>query len=142
MKNLKIFLRNINNNKEKLISIENFKPLSTNNLEKKMGPKDISEIIPLVKEIVEYSIENNKLLINFIGNFWEKLINVINSSSEENIMLLYELREIFIKYFELVTNLFNKGPIFNNAKDFDKKDKFDITLHNNIKEDLKKEKNI
>ena len=70
MKNLKLFLKIINKNKEKLIDIENFKPIqSTNNLENKMVQKDINEIIELVNDIIDSSIEKNQLLIAFVDNF-------------------------------------------------------------------------
>ena len=143
LKNLKLFLKILNKNKEKLIDIENFKPIqSTNNLENKMAQKDINEIIELTNDIIDFSIEKNQLLIAFVDNFWEKLINSCDSSTQENILLLSRLREIFIKYFTLVSNLNKKDKIYKNASDFDKKDKFDITLHKNIKEHLKKEQNI
>ena len=142
LKNLKVFLRIIKNNMEKLINIENFKPLELNNLENKMDQKDINEIIELVDNIIKYSKKNNKLLIFFIDKFWENLINICNSSTKENIIILSDLREIFENYFKLVNDLYKKGKILENAINFNKKDKFDLTLHNNIKEFLKKEKNI
>ena len=143
LKNLKLFLKIINKNKEKLIDIENFKPIqSTNHLENKIAQKDLNEIIELLNDIMEFSNEKNQLLIAFNDNIWEKLIQNCNSSSQENIILLSKLREIFIKYFELVSNLNKKDNIYKNAFNFDKKDKFDITLHKNIKEHLQKEQNI
>ena len=60
MKNLKIFLSKINNNKEKLIVIENFKSLSTTDLENTIDQKDINIIIDLLKEIILYSKSTNK----------------------------------------------------------------------------------
>ena len=107
-----------------------------------MPQKDINEIIELLNDILEFSIEKNQLLIVFIDNFWEKLINCCNSSSQENILLLSRLREIFVKYFSFISNLNKKDNIYINAKNFEKKDKFDLTLHNNIKDHLKKEQNI
>ena len=143
LKNLKLFLKIINKNKEKLIDIENFKSIqSTNSLENKMAQKDINEIIDLVEDIIDFSIEKKQLLIAFVDNFWEKLINNCDSSTQENILLLSRLREIFIKYFTLLADLNKKDKIFKNASEFEKKDKFDITLHKNIKEHLKKEQNI
>ena len=60
LKNLKIFLSKINNNKEKLIVIENFKSLSTTDLENTIDQKDINIIIDLLKEIILYSKSTNK----------------------------------------------------------------------------------
>jgi hypothetical protein len=91
---------------EKLINIENFKPLELNNLENKMDQKDINEIIELLDNIIKFSEKNNKLLIFFIDKFWENLINVYNTSSEAHITLLSQLRNNFELYFELVTNLY------------------------------------
>ena len=51
------------------------------------------------------------------------------------------MREIFIKYFTLVSNLNKKDKIYKNASNFYKKDKFDIALHK-YRRALKKEQNI
>ena len=143
LKNLKIFLRIINNNRDKLIEIENFKPLPTNDLEKKLDKKDINEIIKNIGEIIEFSKEkDNKLLIMLNDKLWTKLINICNSSEEENIILLSELRELFLNYFKLIKDSGIKGDIFTNAEKFSKKDEFDIKLHNNIMNFIKNDKNI
>ena len=126
LKNLKTFLRIIKNNMEKLINIENFKPLELNNLENKMDQKDIIEIVELVDNIIKFSEKNNKLLIFFIDKFFENLINICNSSTKENIILLSNLREIFENYFKKVDDLYKKGKILDNAINFNKKDKFDL----------------
>ena len=85
LKNLKLFLKILNKNKEKLIEIENFKPIqSTYNLENKMAQKDINEVIELANNIIDFSIDKKQLLIAFVDNFWEKLINNCDSSSQEN----------------------------------------------------------
>ena len=85
MKNLKLFLKILNKNKEKLIEIENFKPIqSTYNLENKMAQKDINEVIELANNIIDFSIDKKQLLIAFVDDFWEKLINNCDSSSQEN----------------------------------------------------------
>ena len=70
LKNLELFLNIINKNKEKLISIQNFQPLPIKILE---SPKNIKEIILLLKEIINFSKENNKLLIYFNNEFWAYL---------------------------------------------------------------------
>jgi len=143
LKNLKLFLKIINKNKEKLIDIENFKPIqSTNHLENKIEQKDLNEIIELLNDVMEFSIEKNQLLIAYNNNIWEKLIQNCVSSSKENIILLSKLREIFIKYLDLMSNLNKKDNIYKNAFNFDKKDKFALTLHKNIKEHLQREQNI
>ena len=62
LKNLKLFLKIINKNKEKLIDIENFKPIqSTNHLENKIAQKDLNEIIELLNDIMEFSNEKKYL---------------------------------------------------------------------------------
>ena len=96
----------------------------------------------LLKDIIEFSYENNKLLIYFNDNFQKKLIIICNSSSRENINNLFEWREKFIKYFELVTNTIKKGPIFDNPKALNKMDEFDTKLDKNIIEHIKNEKKI
>lgn len=105
-----------------------------------MNQKDINEIVELVDNIIKFSEKNNKLLIFFNNKFWENLRIICNSSTKENIILLSNLREIFENYFKKVNDLYKKGKILDNAINFNKKDKFDLTLHNNIKKFLKKEK--
>ena len=148
LKNLKLFLNIINKNKEKLISIENFKPLPIKNTSG-IKPYELLEKIkehptikPLIKDIMEFSQENNKILIYFNDTFWKKLISICNTSSRDNINNLSELRELFNKYFELVTNTIKKGSLFDNAQELYKKDEFDIKLDKNIIEHIKHEKDI
>ena len=136
LKNHELFLGIINKYKEKIISIKNFQPLPIKNLE---SPKSIKEIRFLLEEIIEFSKKNNILLIDFNNAFWANLINICNSTSFDKIKNLYELRELFKKYYEFVSN--KKGPIFKNAEVFNYKNEFDIKLHNNIKEYIKN-KNI
>ena len=112
LKNLELFLNIINKNKEKLISIQNFKPLPIKNLE---SPKNIKELILLLKEIINFSKENNKLLIYFNNEFWAYLIIICNSPSIDNIMNLNELGELFEEYYKVVKNSIKKGPIFGNV---------------------------
>ena len=143
LKNLKLFLKILNKNREKLIIIENFKPIKTNDLEKKMEKKEINEIIDLVEDIIQFSEDNNKLLVIFNDKFWENLINNCNSSSQDDIMLLSNLRKLFEEqYFKLVCKLYQKGQILDNIQKFEKKDEFDLKLHSNIIQHIKKEKNI
>ena len=107
-----------------------------------MDKKEINEIIGLIKDIMEFSQEKNKVLIYFNDTFWKKLISICNTSSRDNINNLSELRELFNKYFELVTNTIKKGSLFDNAQELYKKDEFDIKLDKNIIEHIKHEKDI
>ena len=161
LKNLKLFLEIINDNKKDLISMENFKPISTNGLEDKMMKNDIKDIIEIVNKIILFSEgkeenegnegnEDNegnegnekKLLMIFNNKFWENSINICNSSSSENIDSLSELRELFERYFKLVTELYPKDPLATEAKKFRKLSNFNIKLNEIIKIYIKNEKNI
>ena len=144
LKNLKLFLKIVEINKKKIIENENFKPLGLNNIKNnKIQAKDMNEIIQYMRNIIEYSEENKKILVSFNDIIWVNLIEKCSSSTKENIMLLSDLKEIFDKYFYLVTTLFkSENEISKNAKNFEKKDRFNTLLDKNIKEYLKKEKDI
>ena len=141
LKSFKLFLKIIVENEDKIFKIQNFKAIPTNGLENKIDKNNIKEIMNLVEKIIEKSQEKNKLLIVFNNKFWEKAINICNSSTQEYILLLSDLRTLFENYFSLLTNIYQKGDILDNAKALNKKDIFDLKLHNNIMEYLKHEKN-
>ena len=130
LKNLEQFLNIINKNKEKLISIQNFQPLPIKNLER---PKNIKKIISLLKEIINFSKENNQLLIDFNHEFWANLINICNSSSLDNIINLNELRKLFETFYSI-----KKGPYLENSKTFSKKNEFKIKIKDLINSIIKK----
>ena len=139
LKKLKLFLQIIDNNKEKIISMEKFKPLDLNNLENTLESKDVNELVVKLNNLIEFSEKNKKLLINFTDKLWEKLINFCSTSTKENIILLSDIRNCFKKYFVLVESLFKKDDkIYKNISAFNNKDKFDLLLDKNIKEYLKK----
>ena len=139
LKKLKLFLQIIDNNKEKIIGMEKFKPLELNNLENTVELKDVNELVTKLNILIEFSEKNKKLLINLTDKLWEKLINFCSNPTKENIILLSDLRVSFKTYFELVKSLYKTDDkIYKNALDFNKKDKFDLLLDKNIKEYLKK----
>ena len=156
LKNLKLFLEIVNKNREDLISMENFKPISTYGLEEKMMKNDIKDIIELAKKIISFSEgkkddednedneenEDNekKLLLIFNDKFWDNSISICDSSSNENIDSLSDLRELFERYLKLVTELYPKDTLSTEAKNYSKKNNFNIKLHEIIKIYIKNEK--
>ena len=64
------------------------------------------EIIPIyiqnLKLIVDSLEEKNKIFINFTNNFWKYLLYNYNEITTNNIKICSELRQIFIKYYNLI----------------------------------------
>ena len=104
----------------------------------------ISEIIKNMKSIITFSKENNTFLIYFNNIFWQYILNYFNEPKQNNIWICFQLREIFIKYYELVEKIFakkdNKFTIKKDATSYFEKDEFAFLLdqiirkYNNNKE--------
>ena len=93
-----------------IASSNSFKPIklkSNLELKKKEKNKEMEAIIPAIKSIFNFSQEKKVLLVYFTSNFWIKILKDYNIPDKDNIKYCYELREIFIKYNDLVNELFN-----------------------------------
>jgi len=119
---------------------EEFTSKNENNLKNHF----ISEIIRNMKSIISFSKENNAFLIYFNNIFWQYILNYFNEPKQNNIWICFQLREIFIKYYELVNKIFakkdNKFTIKKDAINYYEKDEFAFLLaqiirkYNNNKE--------
>ena len=129
-------------------SNNSFKPIKFKaNLEliKKEKSKEIEEIIGAIESIIKYSKEKNALLVYFTSNFWIKILKDYNISDELNIKNCYELREIFIKYNNLVNDIFENDKKSDIKKDINKyfeRDEFAFILDKNIKKLLDSNKKL
>ena len=95
-----------------------------NSNEQKKYSKNKNEnqfIIKMIKNIdslILFSRENKIFLIYFTTSFWKYLLNNFNEPNQHNIYICYKLREIFIKYKDLVNEIFkNKDKKFTIKKD-------------------------
>ena len=121
---------------ENTISKKNVKQIteeSENNVEKKNENKHIFELLKKIKSIINFSNENKTFLIYFTNNFWQYSLNYFNEPKQDNILICSRLRELFIKYKELVEKSIsekdkNFGIIRKDAKTYFETDEFAFLL--------------
>ena len=70
--------------------------------------KNIFEIIKEIDSIISFSEENKTFLVYFTNNFWKYILNHYNEPKQDNILICYELRDLFFKYYDLVKVVFEK----------------------------------
>ena len=138
------FLKVIEQNKEKIISMKDFQPIEFPNIELETQI-NIKEIIGLIIDIIEFSKEKKKLLVYFTNKFWDLLLKKFSSPEKENIPILFELRKTFQEYYEFVQEIYEKkekNKIKKQCNVYFEKDEYGYTLDQNIKNIIKEDKNI
>ena len=104
--------------------------------------KEIDSIIKLIKEIIEYSLNNKFLIIYLKSEFWINLLKQYNLSDLENINSCYRLRDLYKEYYNLINTLYkdtndkNEKNIINDINKYYSRDEFAFILNNNIKKYL------
>ena len=99
---------------------------------------EIHNIIKLIQEIIEYSKNNEILIIYLKSEFWINLLKQYNKPDMENINICYRLREIFKEYNKLINMLYkdsndeNKSNIRKDINNYYLRDEFAFILNNNI----------
>jgi hypothetical protein len=107
----------------------------------------MSEIINNLQSIIKFSKDNNAFVIYFTNDFWNKILNNYNEPEEKNIDICFNLRKIFIEYYELVREIFKdkdrrKFPIKNDAISYFEYDEFAFFLDQIIKQYIKIKKDL
>ena len=110
--------------------------------------KEIDNIIKLVEEIIQFSTENQILVIYLKSSFWVYLLKQYNKPDLEYIDNCNRLRDLYRKYYKLINTLYKKSTnkheleIKNDINRYNDRDEFAFNLNNNIKElfELKKDK--
>ena len=74
-------------------------------------------IIKHINSIIIFSEKKCKLLIYFPSDFWKYILNYHNNPIQDNILICYELREAFLKYYNLIKKIFCKFIITKHIKD-------------------------
>ena len=149
LKGINIFLKVIEKNKEKIIEINEFHPIEFPTIELEPQTK-IKEIEDLINNIIIFSREKKKLLIYFTNDFWDYLLNhcclLVDNDIEKtkkNIEICFDLREKFIKYYELVQLLYKKkGTIKTECEAYYEKDEYAFNLDKNIMFIIKEDQTI
>ena len=124
--------KDINNKEKYIIKLE--KNLNFKKEQKKSGGEKYPIIIDYIKSIINYSNDNDILLIQFTSDFWNYILNCYEEPLMDNITICDKLRKEFINYFELVKKLFDeKSKIFIDVKNYDDIDEFTFILDQIIK---------
>ncbi len=142
--NLKI--KNVENIKENNSdSINEYKEKIDSNIQKN-EKKTILKIIENIKSIIDFSKKNKTFLVYFTNNFWTYLLNNYNIPKQDNIEICFKLREIFIKYYDLVIDVFKekdkKFTIKNDAINYFERDEFAFLLDQIIKKYINNNKDL
>ena len=100
-------------------------------------PKEIEKIIKNIESIILFSKEKNAFLIYFTKNCWKYILNNFNEPNKFNIYICFKLREVFMKYYDFVNEIFwNKSKAFTikyDANNYYELDEFSYLLDKNIK---------
>ena len=123
-------------------------------LKKKENGKEMDKIISSISSIINYSKKKEILLMYFDSNFFRNILKYYIEPNQENINICFRLREIFIKYNELVNILLdnktikrkeineNEKKIRNDLNKYFVIDEFAFILHKNIKNIIKTNKKL
>ena len=85
-------------------------------LYKREKGEEINIIIPSIESIINFSKENEILLIYFCSNFWKNILKYYDEPNIDNIDICFRLRKAFMKYNYLVNILFDDKNDFKNDK--------------------------
>ena len=121
------------------INIHEKNEISENNTTRN-GDITIFQIIENINSIIEFSKDNNTFFIYFTNNFWKFILNYYNEPSQANIEICFNLRLAFMKYFELVNEIFKDKPnrftIKKDANNYKSTDEFAFLLDQIIRKHI------
>lgn len=141
-KEIKQFIHVINNKKEKLVKITGFKALK---VPKKINynVKEIENFIEELKEALDSSQKQKKLILFLSETFWKEMTQVLGKPSDDNIYYLFQLLKNFKKYFEVVKSLYKKEyALQKNAEETNEKDELAVILNLIIQKNIEEDKEI
>ena len=78
--------------------------------------KIIFKIIENITSINIFSDTNGTFLIYFTNNFWKYILNTYNLPKQDNILICFNLRKLFLQYYELVIKKFGKKKRISNIR--------------------------
>ena len=147
LKDVLLYLKVIEKNKEKIISIADFKPIALKDIkfESNNTNNEFEQIINTIEIILNFSEEKQRLLIVFTNLFWDMLLRKCNNPNEDNIANCSKLRKKFIKYCELVNKLYKDiedNKFRKEANIYKEKDNIGFLLDKNIKNFIKNKNDI
>ena len=66
------------------------------------------KLIENIKEIINFSFQKNLFFVYFTNDFWKSILYCFKEPKKNNIMICFQLREIFLNYHQLVIKLFHR----------------------------------
>ena len=82
------------------------------NNKKKKEEEKILNIIGNIKKIIDFCDNNEIFFIHFTNDFWKYILYCYKEPTQINIKICFEIREAFIKYYNLVMKIFKKKKKF------------------------------
>jgi hypothetical protein len=107
-----------------------------------LNEKQRANYIKNIDSILNFSLNKEKVFINFTNDFWKYIINCYKKPTMENISICHELRKVFIKYKDLLKKKIPNSTMSKEANECYKNDEFAFVLdqlvkgYMNSKEDL------
>ena len=127
--------------KENHTKKDNNRDINIERQEKKKALKMINNI----DEIIKFCKEKGTLLIYFTNDCWKYILYHYKEATEINIQICFEIRKVFVNYYNLVKKIFEKKKVSSIKKDaqicFDN-DEFAFLLDEIIKNVLKDSKTL
>ena len=87
------------------------------NNKKKKEEEKIFKTIGNIKEIIDFCDKNEIFFIHFTNDFWKYILYCYKEPKYINIKICFEIREAFIKYYNLVMKIFKKKKKFSIKND-------------------------
>ena len=103
------------------------------------------EMIKNISSIIEFCEYKKTFLIYFTNNFWKNILNYYNEPIPDNIWICFQFRKIFIKYHNLILEVFEENDkkflsIRKEAINYFEIDEFAFLLDQMIKKNNKNKK--
>ena len=118
-------------------SIKEFVGIISSDVSENNANKIIFKIIENITSIIIFSDKKDTFLIYFTNNFWKYILNYYNEPKQDNILICFNLRNLFLQYYDLVIKKFGKkkkkSNIKNEAVNYYEIDEFAFLLDKMIK---------
>ena len=126
-------------NREEIVLSNISKKYNEENLEEniKNRNKSIFDVLNNIRSIIKFCNKNSTFIIYLTNNFWQYVLNYYNEVKDDNIVICYNLRNIFMDYHDCVMKIFEKKDakfsIKSDANIYFQRDEFAIILDQIIK---------
>jgi len=133
------------NNSGKTISLKQYKEENDKKVEKKNEKSIIIGIIKKINSIINFSKDEKIFIVFFTNDFWKYLLTYNSEPNQDNIYFCSKIRETFIRYYNLVRDIFQKKIKFtikNEAINYYDRDEFAFILDQMIRQYINIDKDM